>query len=744
MSDKEPRRRKKRKDQPKKDDLQFEETTYVPQKQESSRGDSDQEAEDDHYVATQHQPSKIAKIVFMLLFSALVVTMSIVFISLRGAERGPVDIFEMDHHDQHVEVEGTHEEDVEVWTVSEQDVDQHHEETHLKESIEPLEVTEAPDQEEELISSVFYKSEENADEISLETVTETYDEGQSEATQSWHEDIEEEVLVEDDGSSKATTFLPDTNEDEVEESKSEVVVESSPPEQEQYHFSYEELTEKELTEEIPEPEVKTEPPITEQFDAEESSENYDPDYDSSPMGDVDSEDASVQEDAETDTYMAEDVDAGPQVYTKQDITNEEDYQIKEELDDIDSMLDKSPDKALLKYENILRLYPYSPRALYGKSQALDKLAESQRSNSLLEQAIASYQAVMRIEKVPDKLYVLSGTRSVDRMRFRGFVGKALKLQVEMMNRYPNNTEIKKHVGVGYLLIGQNREAKKLFMEVLEQNPNDGFSKVHLGFILKTDENKYEEAVKLMADGIASKEEGVIDGRFFLHLGDALARTGKELEAMKIYEEGAKEGLFLSAYQRSLYNVKGLTGKPWWDPMKTPYSKFIQLLENNWIAIKNEALFLLDDRQAGFLPESEGLQDTGDWKQYELFTRGKKHPQNCNRSPRTCALVEQMPDAAGCKRGQVKFSIMQAGTHVWAHCGPTNCRLRSHLGLVVPPGAKIRVANETKVWTEGKVLMFDDSYEHEVWHEGKSLRLVLIVDFWHPDLTVYQKSTLTPI
>ena len=39
-----------------------------------------------------------------------------------------------------------------------------------------------------------------------------------------------------------------------------------------------------------------------------------------------------------------------------------------------------------------------------------------------------------------------------------------------------------------------------------------------------------------------------------------------------------------------------------------------------------------------------------------------------------------------------------------------------------------------VWEEGKVIAFDDSFEHEVWHNGTELRLILIVDLPHPDLT----------
>lgn len=50
----------------------------------------------------------------------------------------------------------------------------------------------------------------------------------------------------------------------------------------------------------------------------------------------------------------------------------------------------------------------------------------------------------------------------------------------------------------------------------------------------------------------------------------------------------------------------------------------------------------------------------------------------------------------------------------------------------------------RTWEEGKVLIFDDSFEHEVWQEAETYRLVLIVDFWHPELTENQKRYLSPI
>ena len=90
--------------------------------------------------------------------------------------------------------------------------------------------------------------------------------------------------------------------------------------------------------------------------------------------------------------------------------------------------------------------------------------------------------------------------------------------------------------------------------------------------------------------------------------------------------------------------------------------------------------------------------------------------------------------------------MQPGTHVWAHTGPTNCRLRAHLGLVVPEKEKLRlrVGTQERTWEEGKVLVFDDSWEHEVWHNGNDYRLILIIDVWHPELTSEERTSLSPI
>lgn len=164
----------------------------------------------------------------------------------------------------------------------------------------------------------------------------------------------------------------------------------------------------------------------------------------------------------------------------------------------------------------------------------------------------------------------------------------------------------------------------------------------------------------------------------------------------MYEDGTARGLFLSKYQRSIYNVNRLQSRPFWSfkELGQTYTEFLSILQRNWEQIRDEGQTVLK-RNGYFLNETENLRDTGDWKQFELYARGRKNEINCQRTPFTCKMIEMFPYARSCTRGQIKFSVMHAGTHVWPHCGPTNCRLRCHLGLIVPKNTFIRVATETK-------------------------------------------------
>ncbi|XP_020568265.1 aspartyl/asparaginyl beta-hydroxylase isoform X13 [Oryzias latipes] len=429
---------------------------------------------------------------------------------------------------------------------------------------------------------------------------------------------------------------------------------------------------------------------------------------------------------------------------KPKLLNKFDKTIKAEIDAAEKLRKKGKlEEALQAFERLVQQFPQSPRARYGKAQAEDDLAEKQRSNEVLQRAINTYKEASELPDATADLMRAALKRRAARQQFLGRTRGSLVTLQTLVQIFPDDVSLKNDLGVAHLLLGDNKGAKQVYEEVLGVAPDNGFAKVHYGFILKA-ENQIAESIPFLREGLESGEPGTDDGRFYFHLGDALQRVGDD-SAYQWYELGHKRGHFASVWQRSLYNVKGLKAQPWWTPKETGYTDLVKVLERNWKTIRDEALAVMDQDRGRFLPEDENLREKGEWGQYTLWQQGRKAGSACQGVPKTCSLLDRFPEATGCKRGQIKFSVMQPGTHVWPHTGPTNCRLRMHLGLVIPkPGCRIRCTNQTREWEEGKVLIFDDSFEHEVWQEADSYRLIFIVDVWHPELTQHQRQTLSAI
>ncbi|XP_048042387.1 aspartyl/asparaginyl beta-hydroxylase isoform X2 [Megalobrama amblycephala] len=429
---------------------------------------------------------------------------------------------------------------------------------------------------------------------------------------------------------------------------------------------------------------------------------------------------------------------------KPKLLNKFDQTIKSEINAAEKLRKKGKvEESLRAFEALVQKFPHSPRCRYGKAQAEDDLAEKMRSNEMLLKAVNTYREASELPDTPPDLIKATLKRCADRQQFLGRTRGSLATLEKLVQIFPEDISLKNDLGVAHLLLGDNKSAKRIYEEVLAGAPHDGFAKVHYGFILKS-ENKIAESIPYLREGLESGEPGTDDGRFYFHLGDALQRTGDK-SAYDWYEAGHRRGHFASVWQRSLYNVPGLRAQPWWTAEETGYTDLVKALERNWMTIRDEALSVLDGNSGQFLPEDENLREKGDWGQFTLWQQGRKNPSACRSVPKTCAFLERYTEATSCKRGQIKFSVMQSGTHVWPHTGPTNCRLRMHLGLIIPPtGCRIRCTNQTREWEEGKVLIFDDSFEHEVWQEAESFRLIFIVDVWHPELSQSQRQTLSPI
>src|ERR1041385_5621365 len=158
------------------------------------------------------------------------------------------------------------------------------------------------------------------------------------------------------------------------------------------------------------------------------------------------------------------------------------------------------------------------------------------------------------------------------------------------------------------------------------------------------------------------------------------------------------------------------------------------LEADWRKIRAEldTVMKFRDEMPSFqdiLKEVSTIQTDNDWKTFFLAGIGMDCAANAQRCPETMRLLGKIP---GMKTAF--FSILSPRKHIPAHRGAFNGILRFHLGLLVPQPreqVRIRIGNEFRHWSEGQALIFDDTFNHEVWNDTDGYRVVLFVDFARP-------------
>lgn len=176
------------------------------------------------------------------------------------------------------------------------------------------------------------------------------------------------------------------------------------------------------------------------------------------------------------------------------------------------------------------------------------------------------------------------------------------------------------------------------------------------------------------------------------------------------------------------------------------------------AIRDEFLAALraDGQGAGFVPyitygadqpvaQWKELNHSPRWSVLHLVKEGKPVAENASRCPQTMATWQATPWPEQAGRTPVAmFSLLKPRTHIPPHVGASNCRLVTHLPLIVPPGCSFRVGNTTQEWVPGKAWVFDDTIEHEARNDSDQLRVVLIFDTWHPLLTAEERRMITAL
>jgi aspartate beta-hydroxylase len=303
--------------------------------------------------------------------------------------------------------------------------------------------------------------------------------------------------------------------------------------------------------------------------------------------------------------------------------------------------------------------------------------------------------------------------------------QALACQDAALALIPDYAEALRDRGEALAALGRVPEALASYQAALAEAPDD--APLQLGLAGALEASGQDEAAFVHWRNAAALDPGQA-----YRLSEALGRYAQRHPAKA---QGGMQrlnqyiGTFLTNQAGARMGVyPGLTSAPFHDAARLPGAL---ALERNHAAIAAEIEGLAARE---FQAEAEGLMERGSWDVFLFYERSRKNEENCARCPTITRVIENS-STVRTQAGLLYVSKLSPGTHIRPHLGPTNVRLRCHLGIRIPDGdCGLKVGGETRVWEEGRCIVFDDSLEHEAWNHTGEDRIVLIIDFWHPDLT----------
>lgn len=271
--------------------------------------------------------------------------------------------------------------------------------------------------------------------------------------------------------------------------------------------------------------------------------------------------------------------------------------------------------------------------------------------------------------------------------------------------------------------------------------------------LASDQNVPQHLVPDLRRAEAMMEQ--LKARFTAHLEETLATLG--------FPAGARsprfqQSLDLRAGRKQIYLQEPTL---YYFP-ELPQVQYFAREDFAWAAaveaatdvIREELRAMLATGREGFLPyirsdanqpRDHPLLDRLDWSALFFCENGQMFEEVIARCPRTWEVMQTLPlpmiDRAG---PSIMFSLLKPGTRIPAHTGTHNTRLICHLPLIVPPGCGFRVGNETRAWEVGKLIIFDDTIEHEAWNDSAEERVVLIFEIWRPELSAQERDEVTAL
>jgi beta-hydroxylase len=160
---------------------------------------------------------------------------------------------------------------------------------------------------------------------------------------------------------------------------------------------------------------------------------------------------------------------------------------------------------------------------------------------------------------------------------------------------------------------------------------------------------------------------------------------------------------------------------------------LQLLLDNFKTIKEEALGVVKFTVPfSTHPHQRRIASGQPWSVFSFFSYGTINYENCAKCPVLSSILLQIPTIR-----LAMLSCMDGETHIKKHCGYFKNILRVHVTLYLenPETSELKrfinVGDELYHWKEGDMVVFDDTYPHEVKSQVPGKRVVLFLDVERP-------------
>jgi hypothetical protein len=231
-------------------------------------------------------------------------------------------------------------------------------------------------------------------------------------------------------------------------------------------------------------------------------------------------------------------------------------------------------------------------------------------------------------------------------------------------------------------------------------------------------------------------------------GELAALTPDEVRRVRQFRSNILENFDAGPVAPPLFLYPGIKAMRYFDPADFPGALDIAAQTDG---IREEFVSLAEYMSTDFGSRLGGLHSAeeagreGKWSMIPLMRNGAVVDEFASRCPLTMKLAGglELPQI-GLISPSLYFSVLEPNSRIAPHKGITNTRLIAHWPLIVPDDCAFKVGGEVRAWELGTPLIFDDMSVHEAWNDSDRIRVVLIADYWRPELSRLERMAISDL